>query len=85
MDPDYARRLGVNVNELLISQPNSGEEALNILESLVRSGIISVVVVGFSRGTTPWLSSKERWVNNIWAGKQDDGSGIEETDGDSSE
>jgi len=39
MDPEYASRLGVNINNLLISQPDSGEEALNILESLVRSGI----------------------------------------------
>ncbi|MBI2506562.1 MAG: DNA recombination/repair protein RecA, partial [Candidatus Colwellbacteria bacterium] len=45
MDPAYATRMGVNVNELLISQPSSGEEALNILESLVRSGIIDVIVV----------------------------------------
>jgi recombination protein RecA len=53
MDPDYARRLGVNVNELLISQPGSGEEALNILESLVRSGMISVVVVDSVAALTP--------------------------------
>lgn len=45
MDPQYAAKLGVNVNELLISQPDSGEEALNILDSLVRSGMISVIVV----------------------------------------
>ncbi len=53
MDPGYAARLGVNVNELLISQPDSGEEALNILESLVRSGIISVVVVDSVAALTP--------------------------------
>ena len=53
MDPEYAARLGVNVNELLISQPDSGEEALNILESLVRSGIISVVVVDSVAALTP--------------------------------
>jgi recombination protein RecA len=53
MDPDYARRLGVNVNELLISQPDSGEEALNILESLVRSGMISIVVVDSVAALTP--------------------------------
>ncbi|MCL4405383.1 MAG: recombinase RecA [Patescibacteria group bacterium] len=53
MDPDYARKLGVNVNELLISQPDSGEEALNILESLVRSGMISVVVVDSVAALTP--------------------------------
>ena len=53
MDPDYAKKLGVNINELLISQPDSGEEALNILESLVRSGMISVVVVDSVAALTP--------------------------------
>jgi recombination protein RecA len=53
MDPEYAARLGVNVNELLISQPDSGEEALNILESLVRSGMIAVVVVDSVAALTP--------------------------------
>ena len=53
MDPDYAARMGVNVNELLISQPSSGEEALNILESLVRSGIIDVIVVDSVAALTP--------------------------------
>ncbi|OGY57485.1 MAG: recombinase RecA [Candidatus Colwellbacteria bacterium RIFCSPHIGHO2_12_FULL_43_12] len=53
MDPEYAGRLGVKVNELLISQPDSGEEALNILESLVRSGMISVVVVDSVAALTP--------------------------------
>jgi recombination protein RecA len=53
MDPSYASRLGVDINELLISQPDSGEEALNILESLVRSGMISVVVVDSVAALTP--------------------------------
>jgi recombination protein RecA len=53
MDPEYAKRLGVNIDELLISQPDSGEEALNILESLVRSGLISVVVVDSVAALTP--------------------------------
>ena len=53
MDPEYAAKLGVKVNELLISQPDSGEEALNILESIVRSGIISVVVVDSVAALTP--------------------------------
>lgn len=53
LDPDYAQRLGVKVNELLISQPDNGEEALNILESLVRSGMISVVVVDSVAALTP--------------------------------
>lgn len=53
MDPEYAKRIGVKVNELLISQPSSGEEALNILESLVRSGIIDVIVVDSVAALTP--------------------------------
>ena len=53
MDPDYAAKLGVKIKELLISQPDSGEEALNILESLVKSGIIDVVVVDSVAALTP--------------------------------
>lgn len=53
LDPDYAKRLGVKVDELLISQPDSGEEALNILESLVRSQIISAVVIDSVAALTP--------------------------------
>jgi recombination protein RecA len=53
LDPEYAARLGVKINELLISQPDNGEEALNILESLVRSEMISVVVVDSVAALTP--------------------------------
>jgi recombination protein RecA len=53
LDPVYAGNLGVNVKELLISQPDNGEEALNILESLVRSEIIDVVVVDSVAALTP--------------------------------
>src|SRR5882724_11976228 len=53
LDPEYAKKLGVNLNDLLISQPDNGEEALNILESLVRSGMISVVVVDSVAALTP--------------------------------
>ena len=45
LDPAYAERLGVNINELLISQPDTGEQALEIVEMLVRSGAVDVVVV----------------------------------------
>ncbi|MEM1059330.1 MAG: recombinase RecA [Verrucomicrobiota bacterium] len=45
LDPIYARRLGVNMNELLVSQPNSGEEALTICETLVKSNAVDVVVL----------------------------------------
>jgi len=53
LDPDYAKRLGVKTNDLLISQPDSGEEALNILENLVRSGIIDIVVIDSVAALTP--------------------------------
>ncbi|MDX9778841.1 MAG: recombinase RecA [Patescibacteria group bacterium] len=45
LDPEYAAKIGVNVNELLISQPDSGEQALDIVETLVRSNAVDVVVV----------------------------------------
>ena len=45
LDPQYAARLGVNLDDLLVSQPNSGEEALQICEALVRSNAIDVIVV----------------------------------------
>jgi len=45
LDPDYAKRIGVNIDDLLISQPDSGEQALQILETLVRSGEVDVIVV----------------------------------------
>lgn len=45
LDPDYARKIGVNVDDLLISQPDSGEQALQIVETLVRSGEVDVIVV----------------------------------------
>ena len=45
LDPDYAKRIGVNTDDLLISQPNSGEQALQIVETLVESGKIDVLVV----------------------------------------
>jgi len=45
LDPQYARRLGVNLDDLLVSQPSSGEEALRICETLVRSNALDVVVI----------------------------------------
>ncbi len=45
LDPDYARRLGVKTNELLLSQPDTGEQALEICEALVRSEAISIIVI----------------------------------------
>ena len=53
LDPKYARALGVDLDELLISQPDAGEQALEITDTLVRSGAISVVVVDSVAALTP--------------------------------
>lgn len=53
LDPDYAKSIGVKVNDLIISQPDNGEEALNIVESLVRSGVVQIVVVDSVAALTP--------------------------------
>ncbi len=53
LDPLYARKLGVNLEELLISQPDTGEQALEIVDTLVRSGAVSVVVVDSVAALTP--------------------------------
>lgn len=53
MDPAYARRIGVNLDDLLVSQPGSGEEALTITEQLVKSGALDVVVVDSVAALTP--------------------------------
>ncbi len=45
LDPDYASRIGVNIKEMLLSQPDSGEQALEIVETLVRSNAVDVIVV----------------------------------------
>jgi recombination protein RecA len=45
LDPEYAKRIGVNINDLLISQPDNGEQALDIVETLVSSGAVNLIVV----------------------------------------
>jgi recombination protein RecA len=53
MDPEYAKRLGVKIEELLISQPDTGEQGLEIVESLVRSGKMDVIVIDSVAALTP--------------------------------
>ena len=53
LDPLYARKLGVNLDELLISQPDTGEQALEITDTLVRSGAISMIVIDSVAALTP--------------------------------
>jgi len=45
LDPDYAKRIGVDIEKLVISQPDSGEDALNIVEKLIRSGLFDLIIV----------------------------------------
>ncbi|PVV06982.1 MAG: recombinase RecA [gamma proteobacterium symbiont of Ctena orbiculata] len=53
LDPQYAEKLGVNVDELLVSQPDTGEQALEITDMLVRSGAVDVVVIDSVAALTP--------------------------------
>ena len=53
LDPQYAKKLGVNIDELLISQPDTGEQALEITDTLVRSGAVNMVIVDSVAALTP--------------------------------
>src|SRR5690606_10744248 len=53
LDPVYAAKLGVNIESLLVSQPDNGEEALEITDTLVRSGAVDVVVIDSVAALTP--------------------------------
>jgi recombination protein RecA len=53
LDPQYARKLGVDLDELLISQPDTGEQALEIIDTLVRSGAVAMIVVDSVAALTP--------------------------------
>ena len=62
LDPVYAKALGVDIEELLVSQPDSGEQALDITEHLVRSGAVDVVVVDSVAGF-PAVKPSGNWVS----------------------
>lgn len=53
LDPEYARKIGVNIDELLVSQPDNGEQALEIVDTLVRSNAVDVIVVDSVAALTP--------------------------------
>jgi len=53
LDPEYAKKIGVKIDELLVSQPDSGEQALEIVEGLVRSGKVDIVVIDSVAALTP--------------------------------
>ena len=53
LDPDYAKKIGINIDELVISQPDTGEQALEIVENLVRSNALDVIVIDSVAALTP--------------------------------
>ncbi len=67
LDPYYARALGVDIDSMLISQPDTGEQGLEIGEALVRSGAIDVVVVDSVAALTPGPRSRATWATPMWA------------------
>ena len=67
LDPSYARKLGVDIDELLISQPDTGEQALEIADTLVRSLAIDLVVIDSVAALVRAPSWKARWATRTWA------------------
>ena len=66
LDIHYAKKLGVKVDDLLLSQPDTGEQALEITEILVRSGGVDVIVIDSVAALVPTQRSKVRWEIPIW-------------------
>ena len=62
LDIQYAQKLGVTLSDLLISQPDTGEQALEIVDSLVRSGAVDLIVVDSVAALTPRPSWKAKWA-----------------------
>lgn len=69
LDPSYAAKIGVNINELLISQPDSGEEALNIAETLARSNAVDVIIIDSVAALVP-KSELEGEIGDSFIGLQ---------------
>ena len=80
LDPVYAQALGVDIDSLLVSQPDTGEQALEICEALVRSGAIDVVVVDSVTLDRVLLRSRERWAIRLSACSKADVPGAAQTD-----
>lgn len=66
LDPTYARALGVDIDSLLVSQPDTGEQAMEICEALVRSGAIDAIVVDSVAAMVPKAEIEARWAIPTW-------------------
>ena len=67
LDTDYAQKLGVDIDSLLVSQPDTGEQAMEICEILVRSGAVDVVVIDSVAALVPGRRSRATWASRTWA------------------
>jgi len=67
LEPSWAKRLGVRLDDLLVSQPDTGEQALEICELLVRSNAVDVVVIDSVAALIPRRRSRARWATATWA------------------
>ena len=65
LDPVYARQLGVDVDQLIVSQPDTGEQALEIIEALVRSGAIDIVVLDSVAAMVTKAEIEEKWATAL--------------------
>jgi recombination protein RecA len=65
-DRNYAEKLGVDIENLIISQPDNGEQALEIAENLIRSGAIDIVVIDSVAALTQKVRSKVKWEILKW-------------------
>jgi recombination protein RecA len=72
LDPVYARKLGVDIDELYVSQPDTGEDALNIAEALVRSNAIDIIVIDSVAALVPKAEIEAIWAIPTSACSQDD-------------
>ena len=66
LDPEYAKKIGVDIKDLLISQPDNGEQALDIVETLVNSGTVSIIVIDSVAALVPKAEIEEKWATRIW-------------------
>lgn len=66
LDPIYAQKLGVDIDALLVSQPDTGEQALEICDALARSGAIDVLVIDSVAALTPKAEIEAKWATATW-------------------
>lgn len=66
LDPAYARKLGVDTDSLIVSQPDNGEQALEIADMLIRSGALDVIVIDSVAALVPKAKSKAKWETACW-------------------